>query len=505
MVADRSYRVLWQIAIVLGLTIFAKAAAFAKDVLLSFQFGAGPATDAYFIANTIPSFVFSGVFVTIGLVFLPIYQRSLLESNHRAAETIHTAAISYSLLSLVLSLATIVTAPQLVHLIAPSSSVPVQEAAAVMTRVLACGFVFSGWVGLQNALSQAHKSFVWPQIVPLANHLVVILGLIIAYHIDGNIVLLPLSALIGWVLLAPVMTLTIRRSYPRFAHVTFSPTLLKQLVILSVPVFFGLSLDQINNVIDIFIGSSFGAGAVSHLTYASRIMMLFSGIFGIIISYFIFPYLTDSVQKSDHSTTQRYISRGVIAVISLTLPLGLTSIFLAPQIISAAFQRGEFTPADAEASALALQYFSLGIVFIGLREVLNRIFLARQATVHLLVFGMIGAAVNLIASLYFSRFLGVGGIALGTAMGSIAYVFSQVVALQRTPYRLLSTMLWPVPIVIIIAGVAFTLVIVNAPILQLDSNVAQLIMAMVSGGAIYFAILALGALTLRKRLRTEFW
>ncbi len=58
-----------QVGLIVILMALAKIAAFAKDVLLSLQFGAGQQTDAYFIANAIPGFVFGGLLATIGLGF----------------------------------------------------------------------------------------------------------------------------------------------------------------------------------------------------------------------------------------------------------------------------------------------------------------------------------------------------------------------------------------------------------------------------------------------------
>ena len=434
-------RIVWQIAIVACLTLLGKAGAFAKDVLLSLLFGAGMETDAYFIANAIPGFVFAGVFSTIGLVFLPIYSRAQTSPDGDGLSIIKTATIIYLGLALIISILTIVFAGVLVPLIAGSASQEVQTLAIFLTRVFAVGFVFSGWVGLQNAILQAHKAFVWPMAVPVFNHMVVILGLLVTPFFGGKIYIVTYSAVLGWMLLSPIARWFSRRYYQWSAKARFSKDTARQLVFLSIPVFLSISLDQINTIIDLTLGSGFGEGAVSHLTYASRLVILLSGLFSILISYFIFPYLADSLAKQDFAQSQKLLTRGLGGMIILTMPLAIFCAFRSEALISLVFQRGAFSIQDTEVTACVLRYYAIGMLFASAREVFNRVFLASQRVKSILAFGVISAGVNVLTSLYFMNQIGLAGIALGTACGAIVYVSLQIFTLLRTSRHILSW--WP--------------------------------------------------------------
>lgn len=434
-------RIVWQIAIVACLTLLGKAGAFAKDVLLSLLFGAGMETDAYFIANAIPGFVFAGVFSTIGLVFLPIYTRAQTSTGHDGLSIIKTATIIYLGLALLISILTMVFAGLLVPLIAGNASQEVQTLAIFLTRVFAVGFVFSGWVGLQNAILQSHKAFVWPMAVPVFNHMVVITGLLVTPFFGGKIYIVTYSAVLGWMFLSLIARWFSRHYYQWSAKTRFSKKTARQLVFLSIPVFLSISLDQINTIIDLTLGSGFGQGAVSHLTYASRLVILLSGLFSLLISYFIFPYLADSLAKQDTVQSQKLLTRGLGGMIILTMPLAIFCAFRSEDLIALIFQRGAFSVQDTEVTARVLRYYAIGMLFASGREVFNRVFLANQRVKSILAFGVIAATVNVLTSLYFINQIGLAGIALGTACGAIAYVSLQIATLLITSRHILSW--WP--------------------------------------------------------------
>lgn len=430
----RTGRFLRQVGFIFVLMVLAKIAAFAKDVLLSLQFGAGWQTDAYFIANTIPGFVFGGVLATISMVFLPVFKRALHDNEEAAATTYRTAAVCYTVLSAGLGSLTFVCAGYIVSLLAPDLPFGTKDLAVNMTRIMAFSFVFSGWVGLQNAVLQSHKLFIWPQIVQVFNHLFVIIGLALALLTDGSIALLVYAAVIGWAVTAPMVSLRSAAFWPKAKVAWINRKTAFSLVALSFPVFLSLSLDQVNVLVGTYLGSSFPEGSISHLNYASRLTLLLSSVFALVIAYVLFPYLTESVVAKNVAKTRHFLAQAVIAVLLLSAPLLIVSLCMGEEFITFVFQRGAFRSEDAVASGVVLAYFSPVIVLAGVREVLNRLFLALQQAGALLFFGVLAMVVNIGASVYFSSRIGLKGIALGMTCGALIYVCTQV-AIILTRHR----------------------------------------------------------------------
>lgn len=416
-----------QVGFVFILTALAKLGAFAKDVLLSLQFGAGPQTDAYFIANAIPGFVFGGVFATIGLVFLPAFKRASADSDYEASLTYRTAAVSYSALSAVLGGLTFVGASFIVSTVAPELLLSTHDLAVTMTRIMAFSFVFSGWVGLQSAVLQSHKLLIWPQLVQLMNHVFVIGGLAMAALLDWTITVLAYAAVLGWMVVAPLMSRRSAAYWPKARAPWFDRGKAIAMASLSVPVFLSLSMDQASLLVGTYLGSAFPEGAISHLNYAQRLTMLLSSVFALVISFMLFPYLTESIVGRDFEKTRRYLALALIMALLLSAPLLVISLVMSEELISFLFQRGAFGREDVVATGKVLVLFAPIIVLTAVREVLNRLFLAWQQTWALLAFGALAMITNVIASFNFSRMVGLEGIALGATCGALIYVLSQMV------------------------------------------------------------------------------
>lgn len=422
----------YQAGLVVVFMALAKLGAFLKDILLSMQFGAGQQTDAYFIANAIPGFVFGGVFATIGLVFLPAFKRASATSDHQASTVYRTAAIGYTGLSAVLGVLTFMGAPYIVSTVAPELPGATSELAVKMTRIVAFSFVFSGWVGLQTSVLQSHKRLIWPQLIQFLNHFFVICGLILAALMNWSITVLVYAAVIGWVVMALLISMRAAEYWPKLSGRGFDRHAALAMATLSFPVFLSLSLDQASILIGTYLGSSFPEGAISHLNYAQRLMTLLSSVFGLVIAYALFPYLTEYIVANKVAQARRCMALALIAVLLLSAPLLVISIVKSDAFISFVFQRGAFGPDDAMAAGPVLAYFAPVIVLAGVREVLNRLFLAWQQTGVLLFFGFIAMLTNVVSSLYFSRLVGLKGIALGATCGAFVYVAAQtVVVLAR--------------------------------------------------------------------------
>lgn len=417
---------LWRFGFVVFLAALAKVAAFIKDLLLSLQFGAGPQADAYFVANTIPGFMFGGVFATIGMVFLPAFKRAQAEGEIVAATTYRTAAVGYSILGLVLGGLTFGGSRLIVSLLAPDLPEATHDLAVVMTKILSFSFVFSGWVGLQSAVLQAHKKLIWPQVVQTLSHVFVVGGLLLAVMTGGSITLLTYAAVVGWIVVALLIS---RRSSPLWPVADgrwFDWKSAASMAALSFPVFLSLSLDQVGILIGTYLSSSFPEGAISHLNYAQRLMILQSSVFALIVAYVLFPYLTESVIADRTDAIQRSLGLAIISVLLFSAPLLVLSLCMGDALTAFIFERGAFGPEDAIAAGKVLACFAPVIILAGVREVLNRLFLAWQKTSLLLLFGALAMLVNVIASVYFSGQIGLQGIALGTTCGSLIYVGAQI-------------------------------------------------------------------------------
>ena len=496
-----------QILAVFILIVLGKIGAFFRDVLLSSNFGAGEQTDAFFIANAVPGLIFSGVFATIALVVLPIYIRDTNDENGSRDRFLHTAFVLYLSLAVGLSIFCIVFAKSLTAYIAPQAPESTLALAVKVTRVLALGFIFTSWVGLHNAIQQANKSFIWPNVVPVFNHLVVAIGIGFSALTGGSIVTVAIAAAGGWALQAPLHWLLARKFYTIKPAQLLKPdsVFTRRLLLLSFPVFLSISLDQLNSILDLYLGSGFGAGALTHLSFAFRLTILIGGIFSIPVSFFVFPYLSDSLSSQNSEQTRSLLMRGVSLVLVMTMPILVYTYLEAEALISLVFERGAFSKNDVISTAAILKMYVIGTVFIGLREVLNRVLIADQNTRLLVLFSGASVIIHFTASSLLLPNMGLPGIALGATIGTAAFVVLQLGYLVRyrrnfVSYHLLSVM------AVLAISCALTIFVKEAFLSTYQLlGALRLLVDVAVLGAVYFGCVALCSLVIYQIWRVKLW
>lgn len=429
-ISQRARAVVFTGFIALFLTFAGKFFAFVKDVAFSFYFGAGMSTDAYFIANMIPGIMWATFQITINIVFLPLYVNKMAQGERASGKFAAEAVQIYALLGLVIAAICVAFAGPIVHLTAPDASAATLELARILTIVMAGGFIFSGYVAVQNAIQQAHGYYQSPLAVPVINNLLAIIGIVIAAYFQ-DIRIAVAVAVLAWVVQSPIQRLQTRRFYKTPRRFLVRGETMRQFGLLSAPVMLGTFLDQINIYVGLYLASGLGTGAISQLNYASRLAVFLASIFSTLAAYFLFPRLAAAAATDDDTQTAGRLGIGVLIVLITTLPLTILSVALREDMIAIIYGRGALTAADIIDTASAFAYFAFGIVFVAVRELFNRLFFAHQRNVVPLVIGGVAFFANLGASLWLSQKMGLAGIALGASVGAVTYLLGQVLVVVR--------------------------------------------------------------------------
>jgi len=425
-------RTIKQIAIVALLIGLAKFLAFGRDVMLSSIFGAGPETDALFIAITIPGFVFSGVFATIGMVFLPIYIREQMHNREGLLDVSKAIYIFYLATTLLITFLTVTFADEMVSTIAPGAPETVKATSASLVRIFSLGFIFSCWVGLQNTVFQANKLFIYPMFTPVVVHAVAIVGLFVAYIAGRDIRIVAYGSILGWIVVATLYLRNSQINITELIGANAASGKTKHLFLMSIPVFLSVSLDQFNILIDMYIGSSFSEGSLSHLSYASRLALLLGSFFSLAVSHILFPYISRNYAENDNIKGAIILGKSVSSVVVFTAPITIICLVKSDFVVGSVFQRGEFLADDVISTANVLRMYCIGMILLAIREILNRAFLADQKTGKILVCGLTSAVANVSTSIYFAKQMGLPGIALGTSFGLLCYVAMQLILMWRS-------------------------------------------------------------------------
>src|SRR5664279_5612030 len=102
-------------------------------------------------------------------------------------------------------------------------------------------------------------------------------------------------------------------------------------------------------------------------------------------------------------------------------------------VITLLFQHGAFETSDTSRTAWALLFYALGLFSYAGRDTLTRVFYAYQDTRTPVKISVVAVVLNIAVSLVLMRFLGVGGLALGT---TIAMTVNMIVLMELLRRRL---------------------------------------------------------------------
>lgn len=189
---------------------------------------------------------------------------------------------------------------------------------------------------------------------------------------------------------------------------------------LMIPALFGVSVSQINLLLDTFIASFLMTGSISYLYYSDRLLEFPLGLFGIAIATVILPALSrrHSEKEEGETVSERFsqtMDWGVRMIFLLGIPAMFGIMVLAKPMMMVLFMRGEFTFADVNAASLSLLAFNAGLVSFMLIKVLAPGYYARQDTKTPVRYGIISMISNMGFNLLAIPFSYVG-LAMASAM-----------------------------------------------------------------------------------------
>jgi putative peptidoglycan lipid II flippase len=298
----------------------------------------------------------------------------------------------------------------------------------------------------------------------------------------------------------------------------------KRILILMGPAVFAGSATQINVFVSQAL-ASFEEGAKSWLYAADRLYQLPLGLIGVAIGVALLPRLSKAVASGDVADETSALDEAVGLSMAFTLPAAAAFVVMPYFLMIGFWVGGEFTEADARATADALFHYGWGVPAFVLARILAPPFFARQDTQRPMRFALVSVIANVIlgASFFFGlRAVGVDGY-IGLAIATSAAAWINVILLAGvllrektwTPTTAANARLLRIAIATVIMGAALAFAALNreavlAPFEQaLPIGGKELaILAVSAGGFLIFAVCAflLRAITfgeIRRALKRE--
>jgi putative peptidoglycan lipid II flippase len=193
----------------------------------------------------------------------------------------------------------------------------------------------------------------------------------------------------------------------------------KQVMTLMVPAIFGVSIAQINLLINTVLASFLVTGSVSWLYYSDRLMEFPLGVFGVALATVILPSLSRHIAENQEDAYSETLNWALKLVFLVCLPAAVGLVLLAFPLIVTLFNYGAFSDMDAEMSARSLAAFSIGLVGFVAVKVLAPGFYARKNTKTPVMIGAVAMGVNAVVALSLIWNFDHVGLALATSIAGL--------------------------------------------------------------------------------------
>lgn len=372
------------LATVSSMTLLSRILGFVRDFFIARAFGAGAATDAFFVAFRLPNLLrrmfAEGAF---SQAFVPI----LGEYRNRRGVDDTRALIDHvaTLLALVVTVVTvigIVAAPLIIYISAPGFAADADkfELTVTLTRITFPYILFMSLVAMAGGVLNTFSRFAIPAFTPVLLNLSFIgMSLFAAPWFDPPVLALAWAVFIGGALQLTLQVPALMRigMLPRLRLDLHDPGV-RRIFKLMLPAILGVSVSQISLLINTIFASFLESGSVSWLYYADRLMEFPAGLLGVALGTILLPSLSRSHADGNGGEFSALLDWGLRLTLLLTLPAALALGLLATPLIATLFHHGQFTAHDVLATREALLAYSVGLTGLILVKVLAPGFYSRQ-------------------------------------------------------------------------------------------------------------------------------
>jgi len=409
-------------AAVSSMTLVSRILGFVRDMLIARIFGAGMATDAFFVAFRIPNLLrrlfAEGAF---SFAFVPILSEY---KNHRTLEETqklidHVAALM-GIVLFVVTLVGVIAAPFIIYVSAPGFSANPQKF-SLTVELLQITFpyiLFISLVSLSGGILNTFGKFFVPAFTPaLLNLSFIGCALWLAPLLDPPVLALAWAVFIGGVLqLAFQLPFLVRIKLLPRPRLKSNDTGAWRIVKQMGPAVFGMSVGQISLLISTIFASFLITGSVSWLYYADRLMEFPAGLLGVALGTVLLPSLSRYYTSNSIEKYSQLLDWGLRLTVMMTLPAALALALLATPLITTLFYHGEFSVNDVWMTRNALVAYSIGLLGLILIKVLAPGFYARQNIKTPVKIAVITLAVTQLMNLAFIIPLHHNGLASGRSL-----------------------------------------------------------------------------------------
>ncbi|WP_107874638.1 murein biosynthesis integral membrane protein MurJ [Neisseria weaveri] len=407
-----------------SLTMLSRILGFVRDTIIARAFGAGAATDAFFVAFKLPNLlrrIFAeGAFAQ---AFVPILAEYRQNRSAEATQAFvrHVAGMLTFILTIVTTVG-VLAAPWIIYITAAGfANQPEKFQLSVdLLRVTFPYILFISLSSFVGSILNTYHKFSIPAVTPtLLNISFIVFALFLVPYFDPPVMALAWAVFVGGILqLAFQLPWLFKIGFLKMPKLDFKHHAVQRVLKQMAPAILGVSVAQISLVINTIFASFLQSGSVSWMYYADRLMELPTGVLGAALGTILLPTLSKHASSQNTQDFSGLLDWGLRLCLLLALPAAVGLAVLSFPLVATLFMYKEFTLNDAVMTQNALMAYSLGLIGLITIKVLAPAFYARQnikTPVKIAIFTLI---VTQVMNLIFVGPLQHVGLALAIGLGA---------------------------------------------------------------------------------------
>jgi len=417
------------------LTLASRITGLVREQMIAAAFGASAMTDAFNVAFRIPN-LFRRLFAegAFSQAFVPL----LAESRSRDGDAnthalIDAVATVLAWVLVTVSVLGVVGAPVLVWMMAQGlQKTGGFDVAVVLTRFMFPYIGFMSMVALSAGILNTWKRFAVPAATPILLNLSFIVAawlLVPRFRAWGvePIYALGVGVMVGGLLQLAVQIPALRRvgALPRIGltlgalRASWTHPGVRQVLRRMAPAVLGVSVAQVSLLINTQIASQIGAGAVSWLTYADRLMEFPTALLGVALGVVLLPQLSASQAEDDGQRYAQLLDWGLRLVLLLALPCAIALLVFPQALVAVLYHRGAFSAFDVQQTVTALMGYGAGLLGLVALKVLAPGFYAKGDIRTPVKIAIVVLVLTQLMNLLFVPYFGHAGLALAIGAGAM--------------------------------------------------------------------------------------
>lgn len=404
-------------------TIVSKVLGLFRDSVLASAYGTGKYAAVYSTANSISTILFAVIGTALATSLIPLYNKLETEdSTERAMGFLNSVVNLVVIVCLAIAGLGIIFAGPLVKVFAPGYQGDVYTLCVQYTRILLPSIVFVGLANIFTSYLQIKKRYVIPGFIGMPYSVIIIVSIFLSLKtspmvlVVGTLVAISAKALFQ-------LPFVYKEGYRYRPRINLQDPVMKDMMILILPVVIGVGANQINSIVDKSLASLLGTDVVASFSYAIKLYEFVQALFITSILAVIYPRLSSMIVSERMDSFLNSLKKTMNVIIVALVPIIVGCIVLSKQIVEVLFQRNAFTSKDTTMTASILLIYVIGILAFALRDVLTRGFYSMEDSKTPMINSIISIVFNISLNLILVKPLGYKGLAIATAVSAYIGLF----------------------------------------------------------------------------------